>query len=209
MSKILIIGAAGKIGTLLTTQLSTSNEAIVAMVKDKSACDFPQNIEVIEADLEADFSHALTACSTVVFTAGSGAHTGCDKTLLVDLWGAVKAIDAAKLQRVKHFIIVSARNAGNPELGPSAIKPYLIAKHFADQYLVNSGLNYTILRPGRLTDEIGIGLIRTTRPAEASQQLISRQDTANSIAHCINNASTLGKIYELYTGEQKIEEALT
>ena len=208
MNKILIIGASGKIGKILLASLSQSQYTTVAMVRNSHQCVFPESVEVIEANLEDNFEFAMQGCNTVIFTAGSGAGTGLDKTLLVDLWGARKAIDAAKAHEVNHFIMVSSRGADNPDLGPIAIKPYLVAKHFADDYLQQSGLNYTILRPGRLTDDEGTGLIKTQRPADPEAQFISRKDTASVIAHCLDNKLVVGKIYELYKGPESIEDVI-
>lgn len=208
MKKILVIGASGKIGRILVSKLSDLSHPTRAMVRDRHKCTFPESVEVVEADLEGDIASAMSGCGTVVFTAGSGAGTGLDKTLLVDLWGARKAIESAKASGVEHFIMVSSRGADNPDFGPVAIKPYLVAKHFADEYLINSGLNYTVLRPGRLTDDAGSGLIKTRRPKDPDEQFISREDTARAIIHSLNNKSTVGKVYELYEGQERIEDAI-
>lgn len=207
--KTLVIGATGKIGYILITKYLDSIKPAVAMVRDRKKLEFSESVEVVEADLEQDIDCVMKGCNTVIFTAGSGAETGLDKTLLVDLWGAHNAIDAAKSNGVEHFIMVSSRGADNPDNGPVAIKPYLVAKHFADEYLIHSGLNYTILRPGRLTDEVGSGLITIERPQAPEKQFISRDDTAKVIAHCINNESVIGKIYELYSGRDAIASVIT
>ena len=208
MKKVLIIGASGNIGQILLTRYPEAIAPAVAMVRNREKLDANLSAEIVEADLEQDFAFAMKGCSTVIFTAGSGAATGLDKTLLVDLWGARKAIDAAKSRGVEHFIMVSSRGADNPDNGPERIKPYLVAKHFADEYLIHSGLNYTILRPGRLTDEEGTGLIRTVRPADPEEQFISRDDTAKVIVHCLNNSSVSNKVYELFSGRDSIEAAI-
>lgn len=207
--KVLVIGAGGQIGQLLIRQLSETSCAVRAMVRDAQQAQFPPNIEIVESDLEGDVSDAMSGCQTVIFTAGSGAKTGFDKTLLVDLWGAKRAIDTAKAQGVSHFIMVSSRGADDPEKGPVRIKPYLVAKHFADAYLIESGLSYTILRPGRLIGESGEGLITTERPSDPEAQIISREDTANAILHCIENTAVVNKIYELFKGIEPIENALS
>ena len=209
MNKTLIIGASGKIGRILLNEYTGSISPAVAMVRDSNKANFPDSVDVIEADLEKDISAVMKGCSTVIFTAGSGAGTGLEKTLLVDLWGARKAIDAAKESGVEHFIMVSSRGADNPDNGPERIKPYLVAKHFADEYLIQSGLNYTILRPGRLTDEAGTGLIKTNRPENPDEQFISRQDTAKAVLHCLNNKAVVNKIFELFEGQETIESAIT
>lgn len=210
MKKTLIIGASGKVGLKTARLLADAGHSVVAMVRNRNKVEelLRPGIEIVEADLEEDFSSAFTDCDRVIFSAGSGAGTSADKTLIIDLWAACKAIDSAKENKIDHFIMLSSRGADDPDKGPEAIKPYLIAKHFADNYLITSGLNYTILRPGRLLDENGTGLIKTSRPADPDEQVISREDTARVIYYCLTNAGVTGKIYELYKGEQSFEAAL-
>ena len=210
MDKILVIGASGKIGKKLVKQLAQEGQTVRAMVRtaEKQQEIDGYDAEVVIGDLEGAFEHALEGCDTIIFTAGSGGHTGADKTLLVDLWGAMKVIDCAVENSIRHFIMVSSRGADNPENGPVAIKYYLVAKHVADDYLTRSGLTYTILRPGRLLDEPGTGLITTLRPADPNQQIISRDDTAQAVIHCLHNAATENKIFELYRGDVPTAEAL-
>ncbi|WP_096086144.1 SDR family oxidoreductase [Agaribacterium haliotis] len=211
MNKILVIGANGKIGRILCTKIAERGLACKAMLRDIHNTDFSPEVERVEADLEGDISHAMKDCDCVIFSAGSGAQTGFDKTLLIDLWGAKKAIDCAKDNNIKHFIMVSSRGADNPDNGPQRIKPYLVAKYFADDYLQKqqgSKLNYTILRPGRLTDSKACGLVRTDRPASQELQQISRADTADAIIHCLNNHKVHNKVFELFEGDRPISEAL-
>jgi len=209
MKKILIIGATGKVGEILCSKHLDAMGSVVAMVRNRKKKELPPSVEIFEADLEQDFDAVMKGCHTVIFSAGSGANSGLDKTLLVDLWGARKAIDAAKGHGVQHFIMVSSRGADNPDNGPVRIKPYLVAKHFADEYLIGSGLKYTILRPGRLVDELSCGLIRTCRPLDPDDQMISREDVAKVIVHCLNNGSVGNHIYELYKGDVSIDVAIS
>lgn len=208
MKKVLVIGATGQIGQMVVERLASNDIAVRAMVRDIHKAKFPSNVEVVEADIEGDFSAVFNGCSHVIFTAGSGASTGFDKTLLVDLWGARKAIDFALDVRIDQFIMVSSRGADDPDKGPGRIKPYLVAKHFADEYLKASGLPYTILQPGRLLDADGTGYVRTDRPDAPEAQIISRDDTANAVVHCLGNDSTENKVYELFIGDHAIKELL-
>ena len=208
MNKVLVIGATGQVGQMVVDRLASKGIAVRAMVRDSDKAKFSSNVEVVEADIEGDFSHVLNGCSHVIFTAGSGAGTGFDKTLLVDLWGARKAIDFALGARIDQFIMVSSRGADNPDKGPERIKPYLVAKHFADEYLKASGLPYTILQPGRLLDAHGTGYVRTDRPEAPEAQIISRDDTANAVIHCLGNTGTFNKVYELFIGDHAIDELL-
>ncbi len=210
MKKTLVIGANGQIGKLITHYLHKSDMPVRAMVRNRQNAQSLINlgVDVAEGNLEEDFESIFDGCDRVIFTAGSGGKTSAEQTLLVDLWGASKAIDIAATKKIQHFIMVSSRGADNPDNGPSAIKPYLVAKHFADNHLMHSTQSYTILRPGRLLDEKGTGLITTSAPIAPEAQVISRQDTAQAILYCLKNPSTIGKIYELYKGNKPISEAI-
>ncbi|WP_237359092.1 NAD(P)H-binding protein, partial [Salmonella enterica] len=63
--------------------------------------------KIVHANLEGGFGHAMDNADAVIFAAGSGASTGADKTIIVDLWGAMKAIDYAKERGIKRFVQLS------------------------------------------------------------------------------------------------------
>lgn len=200
MGKTLVIGSTGQIGLQLLPLLQQAGLQVVALTRNPGKLAGIDGLDIIEGDLENDFEHAFTGCDRVIFTAGSGASTGADKTLLVDLWAARKAVDYALKHHLKHFVMVSARGADNPDRGNSPIKPYLIAKCFADEYLQRSGVPYTILRPGRLTDDAATGCITTRRPEDTAAQYITRADTARIIAHVVKTGQSRNTVYELYQG---------
>lgn len=206
----LVIGANGQIGRLLVQMMAEQQLPVKVMLrKTEQAAEFEKlGVEVVIADLENELSDdVFYGCDKVVFTAGSGGKTGADKTILVDLWGACKAIDKAKQHDIKQFVMVSSRDAGDPEHGTPAIKHYNICKHFADKHLMESHLPYTILRPGRLTDGPLTGKITTTRPADEQQQFISRADVAACIVQCLDHSETVNQIEELYQGDLPIQQA--
>jgi len=209
-NRTLIIGANGQIGKKTVKLLCDDGIPVRAMIRDKAQTPELEALgaEVVIADLEADFSAAFDGCQNVVFTAGSGASTGFDKTLLIDLWAGIKTINYAVKYGIQRFIMVSSRGAANPDNGPERIKPYLVAKHAADFVLQTSDLNYTILQPGRLLDETGTGLIQTDRPADATEQIISRHDVAKVICYCLNHEQSYDHTYELFAGSQSINDAL-
>lgn len=206
----LVIGANGQVGRKIIEFASADGLLVRAMVRTESQAQGLESpgIETVIGDLEQDFAHALTDCSQVVFCAGSGSGTGYDKTLLVDLWGAIKAIQYSAAYKIQRFIMVSSRGADNPDLGPPAIKPYNVAKYAADQALIQSGLNYIILRPGRLVDTEETGRFTTQRPADPEQQVISRTDTARAVLYAVNHPGLNRVIFELYQGNQALGDAL-
>ncbi|WP_029917355.1 SDR family oxidoreductase [Pelobacter seleniigenes] len=210
MKKILLLGANGKIGQLLTRLLVKEDLPFRVMVRtpEQIRAFNELGVEAVLGDLESDFSTAFEDCDKVVFSAGSGGATGADKTLLVDLWGAIKTVNYAKEKGLDHVVMISSMNAADPDKGPAAIKHYLVAKFAADEYLKNSALPYSILRPARLTDEPGTGKVSINLPATPDERIIPRADVAAAALYCLANNSTKGLIVNLRQGNMNIEEAL-
>ncbi|NIR65572.1 MAG: NAD(P)H-binding protein, partial [Aliifodinibius sp.] len=87
---------------------------------------------------------------------------------------------------VQRFVMISAMHADNRQAWQqSKIKPYMVAKHYADRFLKSSGLDYTILQPGRLLDKKGIGKITITNPTDAEG--IAREDVAEMVLAVLRN----------------------
>lgn len=204
----LVIGAAGQIGRMIVRKMHERGEPVIAMLRKADAELEALGVEIRFADLEEDFSHALAGCDQVIFTAGSGAKTGADKTILVDMWGAMKSVDAAKRVGVKRFVMVSSRGAEDPDNGPAAIKHYSVCKKMADDHLLASGLGYTILRPGRLLNEPATGGFSTTMPDAKEAQIITREDVADACIYCLQTSGAINKIYPLVNGDQPLPKAL-
>jgi uncharacterized protein YbjT (DUF2867 family) len=210
MGKTLIIGASGQIGKMTTELLLKHEQNVVALVRDKSKLsdlDSPY-LSVVEQDLEGHFSDAMKGCEHVIFAAGSGGNTGDDKTVLIDLWAATKAVNYAKEHGIRHFIMVSSIGADDPDSIDGDLKPYLVAKHMADAHLINSGLNYTILRPGSLTDEKASLEVTTERPSNRAKAKVSRENVANALLHIATNNATSSRIFELFDGNKPIKAAV-
>ena len=211
MNKTLIIGASGQIGKMTTQQMLDNGQAVVALVRDKSklADISSDKLQIVEADLEEDFSHAFEGCDQVIFSAGSGGKTGADKTMLIDLWAACKAADYAKAANVSHFVMVSSIGADEPSSGSEKMRPYLVAKHMADEHLIRSGLNYTILRPGSLNDNDATDKVQTQRPSNRDDMVISREDVAHALSYVVGKTELNGKIFELFNGDKDLAEVLS
>lgn len=204
--KTLLIGANGRIGREFCTLAADAGLAVRAMLRDPAqATHFEGSaVETVTGDLEGEFEHAFHQCEQVVFTAGSGPDTGPDKTLLVDLHGAVRAIDLARDLGLGRFVMVSALRADRPLAGPENLRPYLAAKHAADSYLRHAGIEFVILKPGRLTDEPASGRIATD-PASVAHITVSRGNVARSLLAVARNRALRNREYPLLDGEQPID----
>jgi len=213
--KILIIGAHGKIGQLLTKKLAASgdHQPVAFLRKEEQKSDFKDiDTETVIGDLE-DSIDGLAAkfkgCDAVVFTAGSGGSTGADKTLTIDLEGAVRSMKAAEKAGIDRFVMVSAAGADVRELWDKAgMKPYYVAKHYADEMLRATNLDYTILRPVKLTDDEGTGRFKAASGPKGLNEEITRADVAEAIAYLLNDESSFGKTIEISNGEESIEDAI-
>jgi len=154
------------------------------------------------------FEHALQGCDALVFTAGSGGHTGGDKTLLVDLWGALRTFRACEAHGLRRYLMVSALRAHDPDSGRAALRHYLVAKKIADEYLERTSLDYTIVRPGRLTNEPGTGRVRLGAPGQVAAGEIPREDVAEVLAACLDAPQTHRTRFDLVSGPTAIAEAV-
>ncbi|NMO95969.1 SDR family oxidoreductase [Paenibacillus lemnae] len=210
--KVAVFGANGQIGRIFTEKwLKEDNSSIRALIRSKDQASFfeEKGAETKLVNLEGtvdSLTQAIDGCDAVVFTAGSGGSTGPDKTLLIDLDGAVKAAEAAKQAGIQRFIIVSAMGAGERERWSDSIKPYYAAKHYADAAVQESGLSYTIIRPGGLLNDPGTGRIQAAEQLESGS--VSREDVAEVIVASLKNKSTENRAFEVIAGDSEINEAL-
>jgi uncharacterized protein YbjT (DUF2867 family) len=213
--KILIIGAHGKIGKIISEKMSKSDSfQPTAFIRNKAQKEFFDALKMpsIVASLEGtvdQLAQAFEGMDAIVFTAGSGGKTGADKTLEIDLDGAVKSMIAAEKAKVKRYVMVSVARADlRSWWEQSPIKPYFIAKHFADNALKNSALDYTIVRPVRLTDEPGTGKATIMPTPDVLQKSVSREDVADVVISCLQNPETIKKVLEMSAGTTPVEVAI-
>lgn len=210
MEKILIVGATGSTGKRIIEILNNSQSfEPVAMVRKKEQQEIFDDMEVksVLADLEQDdFSEAMKGIDKVIFAAGSGSKTGPDKTTAVDQEGAKKIVDAAKKAKVKKFIMLSAMNADEPSKNPD-LEHYLKAKAEADDHLRESGLNYTIVRPGRLTDDMGMGKVKLAVKLDKAGE-IPRDDVAFLLIMSLADPLVQNMTFEAVEGEEPIKSAM-
>ncbi|WP_226671957.1 SDR family oxidoreductase [Rossellomorea aquimaris] len=208
---VAVVGANGQIGKQVIGFLKEDGHTPRAIVrKEEQVQSFEkEGIEAALVDLEGtvdQITNGLKGADAVVFTAGSGGSTGSDKTLLIDLDGAVKTMEAAKQAGIERFVIVSALQAQHRENWNDSLKPYYVAKHFADRALKDSGLTYTIIRPGGLLNEEGTGKVSAAENLERGS--IPREDVARTIVASLTEESTFNKGFDLISGSTGIEEAV-
>lgn len=202
---VLVAGANGSTGRIIVDLLKKSdNYQPIAMVrKQEQKVRFEkENVSTVMADLEEDLSHAVKNVDRVIFAAGSKG-----KNLIgVDQEGAKKLTDAAKNAGAGKFIMLSSMGADNPSVSDE-LKEYLQAKQNADNHLKASGLDYTIIRPGSLTDEASTGKIQLKKKLD-NQGKISRADVAKTLVEVLDDNIKHNEVFEILGGDTPIDKAV-
>lgn len=208
--KVLVAGANGQIGRHLVRMLAEGDHEVRAMIRDENQAPGLRELggDPVVADLEGEVAHTVEGCDAVIFSAGGGPGSGAEKKETIDRGGAVKLVEAAREHGARRYVMVSAMGAADPEAGSEAMQPYLFAKAQADQALQESGLDYTIVRPGSLTDEAGTGTVEAA-PSLGRRGEIPREDVARTLVVTLEKENTFGKTFEVLSGDTPIEEALT
>jgi uncharacterized protein YbjT (DUF2867 family) len=211
VSTVAIAGGHGKIAMLLGGLLAERGDTVRGLIrKPEQEADLrAAGIEPVICDLEdeGDVAAAVRGADAVVFAAGAGPGSGDARKQTVDKGGAVKLIEAAKAEGISRYLIVSSMGADKaPEDGSEGFGAYLLAKFEADEALRASGLDYTIVRPGGLTDEEGTGLVTIAESTGRGQ--IPRADVAAVFVACLDEPGTIGKSFDLISGTTPIPEAV-
>jgi uncharacterized protein YbjT (DUF2867 family) len=205
---VVIVGGHGKIGMRLAKLLAERGDSPRGIIRKTDQADDLEKIgaEPIVLDIEnVEIDDAVAGSDAVVFAAGAGPGSGPARKLTVDYGGAVALAEAATTHGIKRYLMVSSIGANHPERWSDEMEPYYDAKAKADKYLEESGLDYTIIRPGRLTDDPGTGRVSLEGGGSGS---VTRDDVALVLAECLTADNTIGKAFDLLGGETPVAEAL-
>jgi len=210
MGLIVVAGGHGQIAQLLYPELRSRGHAARGLIRDPSqAADLEaRGARAVLCDLEAEdeLSGHVAGADAVVFAAGAGPGSEPERKQTVDLGAAIKLIRACQATGVGRYLMVSAMGAADPTAGPESMQPYLKAKAGADEALRESGLAYTIVRPGRLTDDPATGRVRVGEGLDRGE--VPRADVAAVLAACLDGEATVGRTLDLLAGETPIDDAL-
>jgi len=213
--RVVIAGGHGKVALLLERLLAERGDRAVALVRNPAHVADVQGAgaEAVVCDLETasadDVAVLLSGADAVVFAAGAGAGSGAPRKDSVDRAGSVLMADAAERAGVRRFVQVSSMGAGQPPRpGTDEVwAAYLTAKTAAEADLRARDLDWTILRPGSLTDGLATGKVRLA-PPPVSGGTVSRADVAAVIAALLDQAGTWHQTLELVGGDSPITAAV-
>ena len=215
MTKVAIVGAHGQIGKLIIKHLRAQGLEAIGIVRK------PEQLSQMEAlgadpvlvDIEnasaQELANGLKGADAVVFAAGAGGGSTAERKHTVDYAGSVLLAQAAQLAGIRRYVQISAIGVDEP-LKPDTDpvwKAYVEAKRDADIELRKSGLDWTIIRPGPLTDDAATGLI--TLNEHAGRGEVTREDVALVVVAVLQTPSSIGKQWELRGGDTPVRDAVT
>jgi uncharacterized protein YbjT (DUF2867 family) len=207
---IVIAGGHGKIALRLAQLLAARGDRVRSLIRnpDQAADVQATGAEAVLADLERDddLGPAVEGADAVVFAAGAGPGSGPERKRTVDLGGALKLIEAARATGIARYVMISAIGARDPFAGSEAMRPYLEAKAQADAALASSELDFTIVRPGGLTNDPGTGRVRVAERLDRGA--IPRDDVAATLVAVLDEPGTIGRTFDLVSGDDEVVSAL-
>ena len=214
MSTIAIVGGHGQIALHLIEQLRARDHDVVALIRnDAHTSDVEQRgatarrLDIEQQDADA-FASVFDGCDAVVFAAGGGPDGNIGRKRAVDLEGSLKSIEGARRAGISRFVQLSAIGVDNPV--PEDTEPvwraYVEAKRDADAALRDSGLDWTIIRPGRLTDDPATDAVRLAPEVEYGE--IPRADVAAVLAAVLDEPGTVGQQVDLVAGNDTVADAV-
>jgi len=212
--RVVIAGGHGQIAMQLERLLAARGDDAVGIVRNPDhVTDLEQvGAKAVVLDLERssvdDLVPVLSGADAVVFAAGAGPGSGSARKDTVDRDAAVLLADGAQAAGVRRYVMVSAIRAdeGDPD-SDEVFQVYLRAKGAADAYVREQDLDWTVVRPGRLTDEPGTGQVRLGPDVEYGE--VPRADVAATLLGVLDDPATAGKQFNLVGGGTPVATALT
>lgn len=213
--KVVIAGGHGKIALRLTRLLADRGDTVVGIVRNPDHVEDIRDLgaDAVVLDLEQagtdDVAAVLAEADAVVFAAGAGPGSGPARKDTVDRGASVLLADAAEQAGVRRYLQVSAiglDRANDPDVD-EVFAVYLRAKEAADlDLMARNGLDWTILRPGLLTDDPGTGQVQLAEHVGGG--VVTRDDVAAVLLVLLDRPATAKHVYELVGGDTEIDEAL-
>ncbi len=213
MSKVFIVGGAGKVGRRLAGQLAARGHEPRALHR------YPEQAAELKAlgatpvagsllELDADgLAELMTGSDVVVFSAGAGGKGGPEMTDAIDGRGLELAVAAARQAGIRRFLLVSAfPEAGRGKSVSPTFENYMAVKKLADVHLAESDLDWVILRPGTLRDSPGTGRVRTGLAIPYGD--VSRDDVAAILVELVEQPAVNRVIVELTQGDSLVGESV-
>ncbi len=214
LMRVVIAGGHGKIALRLEKLLSARGDEVVGIIRNPAqAADLAERgatalvLDLEQTDVDT-LARELEGADAVVFAAGAGPGSGAARKDTVDRAAAELLAAAAEAAGVRRYLQISSMGATeNPPPGTDEVfAAYLRAKAASEKALRESDLEWTILRPGRLTDQPGTGMVHLAPSVPRGS--VSRDDVAAVLVALLDESRAIGRTLELVGGDTPIAEAV-
>ncbi|MEV5961137.1 SDR family oxidoreductase [Kribbella sp. NPDC051952] len=212
--RVVIAGGHGQIALRLTKVLSGDGHEVVGLVRnpdheaDLAAAGGQAAVLDLEQADAAAVAGVLAGADVAIFAAGAGPGSGNARKDTVDRGAAALFADAAEQAGVRRHIQVGSMGADTADSlnDDETFTVYLKAKWAAEEDLRARDLDWTILRPGGLTNDAGTGQVLLADKTGYGK--ITRDDVALVLAGLCNTPASIGRTLELIAGDTPVGEAL-
>jgi nucleoside-diphosphate-sugar epimerase len=209
---VAIAGGHGKIALSLAALLSARGEEVVSLIRNPDHTDdvVARGGRPVVCDLEhaevSEVAAAITGATAVVFAAGAGPGSGAERKMTMDRDGAIKLLQAAVAAGVPRYVMISSIGAEAPPDGDDVFSVYLRAKAQADAAVQASDREWTIVRPGGLTDEPSTGQVRID--LEPFHGRVPRDDVAAVLDALLQDDRSVHRTLYVSGGDVPLAQAL-
>ncbi|HEY2654881.1 MAG TPA: NAD(P)H-binding protein [Solirubrobacteraceae bacterium] len=209
--RVVVAGAHGQVAIRLERLLVGRGDDVIGLIRNPEHADELRaaGVDPTICDLEHSTKEQIAAAvgrsDAVVFAAGAGPGSGAARKLTMDRDGAIKLLDATAIDGSR-YVMLSAVGAENPPDGDDVFSVYLRAKAEADAAVTASDRDWTIVRPGRLTDDSGTGRVRIGSVPFPGE--IPRDDLAALLTRVLHDRRRSRHVLYVNGGPEPIGEAL-
>ncbi|HYI58061.1 MAG TPA: SDR family oxidoreductase [Microlunatus sp.] len=211
--RVVFAGGHGQIALLAQRRLAAEGHQPVGLIRNSDHAEELRAIgaEPIVFDLEnqtaAELAEIVAGADALVFAAGAGPGSGSARKMTVDRDGAILLADAAELAGIRRYVVISAMAADDFIVGSEEVfQIYLRAKAEADEIIRSRDLDWTIVRPGGLTDDPATGNVLVG--ARTGRGQIPRDDVAAVVTRLVVDGTGVRSQFELISGDTPVAEAL-
>ncbi|MDQ6819619.1 MAG: SDR family oxidoreductase [Actinomycetota bacterium] len=208
--RVAIAGAHGKIAMRLAGLLADRGDAVLGLIRNRAHAEEVRatGADPVVCDLESatieQIAAAVAGTDAVVFAAGAGPGSSAERKLTMDRDGAIKLLGATT--NAQGYLMISAVGAEDPPDGDDVFSVYLRAKAQADAALIATERDWTIVRPGRLTDDPGTGRVRIDSSPFRGE--VPREDVAAVLAGLLHDRRALRRVLYVNAGPEPVDQAL-
>ncbi|WP_189073301.1 SDR family oxidoreductase [Deinococcus sedimenti] len=204
-----VIGAAGGVGRRVAAQAAASGHQVRALVRtpEQAAQLEALGTQPVLGDLTGNWTAVLDGADAVVWAAGAGA-SGNFQAIDGDALIAVtdELARRAAMGGPRRVVVVSSMGVDRPEQMPPFLTAVLRVKAISDAHVQASGLEWTVIRPGGLTDAPGTSRVSAGMPAPRG--MIARDDVAAVVLACLNEPRSVRRTFEVVAGDTPVAQVV-